>query len=105
MVQVCRKTDVRFSITARQHKSLRNLIEAIPEADWPPIPYWMQGATDVAETEYASFQAQGPPERPASPPALALGDSVRLCPGAVAGPAAARLTPYPPEETPFPPNN
>ena len=29
---------VRFSITIRQHASLRNLIEAIPEADWRPIP-------------------------------------------------------------------
>ena len=33
--------DVRFSITIRQHKSLRNLIEAIPEDAWTPIPYWM----------------------------------------------------------------
>ena len=32
MVSVCRKMDVRFSITIRQHKSLRNLIEAIPES-------------------------------------------------------------------------
>ena len=47
LVQVCRKTDVRFSITVRQHKSLRNLIEAIPEGDWRPIPYWMEGAADV----------------------------------------------------------
>ena len=39
IVAVCRKMDVRFSITIRQHKSLRNLIEAIPEADWTPIPY------------------------------------------------------------------
>ena len=31
MVAVCRKMDVRFSITVRQHQSLRNLIEAIPE--------------------------------------------------------------------------
>ena len=31
MVTVCRKMDVRFSITVRQHQSLRNLIEAIPE--------------------------------------------------------------------------
>ena len=35
--------DVR-SITIRQHKSLRNLIEAIPEEDWTPIPYWVDGA-------------------------------------------------------------
>ena len=41
MVAVCRKMDVRFSITVRQHQSLRNLIEAIPETDWTPIPYWM----------------------------------------------------------------
>ena len=44
VVAVCRRMDVRFSITIRQHKSLRNLIEAIPEADWRPIPYWMDGA-------------------------------------------------------------
>ena len=39
VVSVCRKMDVRFSITIRQHKSLRNLIEAIPEDAWTPIPY------------------------------------------------------------------
>ena len=33
LVAVCRAMDVRFSITIRQHKSLRNLIEAIPETD------------------------------------------------------------------------
>ena len=50
LAAVCREMDVRFSITIRQHKSLRNLIEAIPETDWTPIPYWMDGAADVAET-------------------------------------------------------
>ena len=50
IVAVCREMDVRFSITVRQHKSLHNLIEAIPETDWTPIPYWMDGAADVAET-------------------------------------------------------
>ena len=58
IVAVCRKMDVRFSITIRQHKSLRNLIEAIPEADWTPIPYWMDGAADVAETTYTPFQSE-----------------------------------------------
>ena len=42
--------DVRFSITIRQHKSLRNLTKAIPDADWTPVPYWMDGAADMAET-------------------------------------------------------
>ena len=41
---VCRDKDVRCSITVRQHESLRSQIDAIPEADWTPIPYWMEGA-------------------------------------------------------------
>ena len=56
IVAACRKAKARFSITVRQHASLRNLIEAIPEQDWTPIPYWMEGAADVAETEYTPFQ-------------------------------------------------
>ena len=55
IVAVCRRMDVRFSITIRQHASLRNLIEAIPETDWTPIPYWMDGAADVAETTYRAY--------------------------------------------------
>ena len=55
---VCRRMDVRFSITIRQHKSLHNLIEAIPEDAWTPIPYWMDGAADVAETTYTPFQSE-----------------------------------------------
>ena len=58
VVSVCRQLDVRFSITVRQHKSLRNLIEAIPETDWTPIPYWMDGAADVAESSYTPFQSE-----------------------------------------------
>ena len=49
---------LRFSITVRQHKSLHNLIEAIPEDAWTPIPYWMDGAADVAETAYTPFQGE-----------------------------------------------
>ena len=58
LVAVCRKLAVRHSITIRQHAQLRNIIEAIPEADWTPIPYWMDGAADVAETEYTPFESQ-----------------------------------------------
>ena len=58
VVSVCRKMDVRFSITIRQHKSLRNLIEAIPEDAWTPIPYWMDGAADVAETTCTPFRSE-----------------------------------------------
>ena len=56
LVAVCREMDVRYSITVRQHQSLHNLIEAIPEADWTPLPYCMDGAADVAETTYVPFQ-------------------------------------------------
>ena len=56
VVRVCRQQKVRFSITIRQRLRLRNLIEAIPEEDWAPIPYWMDGAADVAETTYTPFQ-------------------------------------------------
>ena len=57
LVAVCRAMDVRFSITIRQHARLRNSIEAIPEEDWTPIPYCMDGAADVAETTYTPFQS------------------------------------------------
>ena len=56
IVVVCRDKSVRYSITIRQHASLRELIEAIPEVDWTPIPYWMEAAADVAETTYIPFQ-------------------------------------------------
>ena len=58
LVAVCRAMDVRFSITIRQHARLRNIIEAIPEEDWTPIPYWMDGAANVAETTYTPFQSE-----------------------------------------------
>ena len=58
IVAVCRRMDVRFSITIRQHASLRDLIEAIPEEDWNPIPYWMDGAADVAQTTCTPFRSE-----------------------------------------------
>ena len=51
VVSVCRKMDVRFSITILQHAQLRRLIEAIPETDWRPIPLYLE-LVDVAETTY-----------------------------------------------------
>ena len=58
VVAVCRRMDVRFSITARQHEGLHRLIEALPEAAWTPIPYWLEGGADVAETTYVPFAGQ-----------------------------------------------
>jgi hypothetical protein len=58
VVAMCRKLGVRYSISVRQHRSLRALIEAIPEAAWTPIPYWIDGGADVAETVYTPFADQ-----------------------------------------------
>src|SRR5664280_1508363 len=58
VVAVCRKTDVRFSITIRQFASVRRLIEAIPDDAWTPIPYWIAGGADVAETTYTPFAGE-----------------------------------------------
>ena len=58
IVAACRDQKVRYSITVRQHPQLRNLIEAITEEDWTPIPYWMEGAADVAETSYTPFASE-----------------------------------------------
>jgi hypothetical protein len=58
VVAMCRKLRVRYSITVRQHKGLRTLIEAIPEDAWTPIPYWIDGGADVAETTYTPFKGE-----------------------------------------------
>ena len=76
IVTVCRSNDVRFSITVRQHRGLRDLIEAIPEEDWTPIPYWMEGAADVAETSYVPFES-----KPDATPVRLIVRRVRPTPG------------------------
>ena len=58
VVAVCWAMGVRFSITIRQQRSVRRLIEAIPETAWTPIPYWIAGGADVAETSYTPFADQ-----------------------------------------------
>jgi hypothetical protein len=56
VVATCRRLGVRYSITIRQHRGVRTLIEAIPEDAWTPIPYWIDGGADVAETVYTPFK-------------------------------------------------
>ena len=58
IVAACRDKSVRFSSTIRQHQGVRNIIEAIPEMDWTPILYWMEGAADVSETTYTPFASE-----------------------------------------------
>jgi hypothetical protein len=58
VVAVCRTMKVRFSVTIRQSPATRRLIEAIPDDAWTPIPYWLAGGADVAETTYTPFADQ-----------------------------------------------
>ncbi len=62
VVDACRAGDVRYSITAKLYKGLKQVIEAIDESAWTPIAYFMDGA-DVAETTYRPFGTQGRPCR------------------------------------------
>ena len=76
VVAVCRRMKVRFSITFRRNQSLRTLIETIPEADWRPIPYGMDGAADAAETSYVPFRTE-----PDAKPVRLIVRRVRPTPG------------------------
>jgi hypothetical protein len=55
VVAACRAHRACFSISIRLQKSHHDLIDAIPEGDWKPIPYWLDGAADVAEVPYRPF--------------------------------------------------
>jgi len=76
VVATCRARGVRFSITVRQQPTFRRAIEAIPEAAWTPIGYWLEGGADVAETSYTPFA-----ERKGARPVRLIVRRVRPTPG------------------------
>src|SRR5665811_2316110 len=55
VVSACRRAEVAFSVTARKNTAIRKAIDAIPDDAWTPIPYWLDGGADVAETTYTAF--------------------------------------------------
>jgi hypothetical protein len=55
VVAACRAHGARFSISVRMQKGHHQRIAAIPEEAWTPIPYWLEGAADVAEIPYQPF--------------------------------------------------
>ncbi|MHB1534419.1 MAG: IS1380 family transposase [Acidimicrobiales bacterium] len=55
VVATCAKTGVAFSITVKLSKSLRGVLSKIAEADWAPIPYFLEDGADVAEISYRAF--------------------------------------------------
>jgi hypothetical protein len=54
VVAACEKAGAGFSVTAKMSPALHQVIGAIPEEDWVPIPYFIEGAA-VAETTYKAF--------------------------------------------------
>ena len=66
VVAVCRKQDVRFSVTIRQQPSVRRLIEAIPEEDWTPIPYCCRAAPMSPRRPTPRSGTRGTPARSGS---------------------------------------
>jgi len=56
----CRKAGVRYSITVKLNKALHKVIAAIPDDAWAPIPYFLDGGADVAETTYRPFGKKAP---------------------------------------------
>ena len=48
----CRAAGARLSISAKMYPALHQVVEAVTEGDWHPVPYWLEGAADVAETTY-----------------------------------------------------
>lgn len=63
VVNTCRRLGVRFSITVHLSPKLHTVIGLVPDEDWVPIPYWFDGAADVAETMYTPFGTTGTPVR------------------------------------------
>ena len=65
VVAACQAHGARFSISVRLQKAHQERIHAIPEEEWTPIPYWREGAADVAEIPYRPFgkKADVPPHR------------------------------------------
>jgi hypothetical protein len=55
VTEACQRSGVRFSITAKMSPGLRRAIEATDEDAWAPVPYWLEGGADVAETVYRAF--------------------------------------------------
>ena len=60
VVEACRKHGCRFSISVRLNKAVWKAIGEIPAAAWTPIPYWLDGAAEVAETTYHPFGQRKP---------------------------------------------
>ena len=90
VVSACRALDVRFSVTIRQQPNVRTLIEAIPEADWRPLPYWLDGRRRCRRDDLHAVPAHGGRHRGAAHRAAREADA-RLTARALRGLQLPRL--------------
>ncbi|MGH9021766.1 MAG: IS1380 family transposase [Acidimicrobiia bacterium] len=56
----CRRAGVRYSITVKLNKALHKVIAKIADDAWAPIPSFLDGGADVAETTYRPFGKKAP---------------------------------------------
>jgi hypothetical protein len=63
VTEACDRAQVSYSITAKLYKGLHDLIAAVEEEAWVPIPYWIGEGADVAEIKYRPFSKQHPEVR------------------------------------------
>jgi Transposase DDE domain group 1 len=59
VLAACQQAGVACSVTARLDSAVQAAIARIPEPAWTPIPYWLQGGAEVAETSYRPFGRKG----------------------------------------------
>lgn len=62
VINACRTSNARFSVTAKLHPALRSAITAIDDHAWVEIAYFLDGAA-VAETTYRPFGHDQPDVR------------------------------------------
>lgn len=55
-ITACRDHGADFSVTVKLNTAIRRAIAAIDDDAWVPIPYWLDGGADVAETTYTAFK-------------------------------------------------
>jgi hypothetical protein len=59
VLAACQQAGVTCSVTVRLDSAVQTAIARIPEQAWTPIPYWLEGGADVAETSYRPFGRRG----------------------------------------------
>jgi hypothetical protein len=81
VVDACTRHKARFSITVRLQRKVHLAIAEIPAEAWTPIPYWLEGAADVAEVPYVAFTENNHGKHRGGRPVRLIVRRVRPTPG------------------------